>query len=749
MWVALAALGLSTAYVLWEVHILLVLRNTTTTFAELGMHLNEPAYLRDHVLPSLSGWSPEFFGGAPVGTFYFPLTPMLGVVLNLVLPYNVAFKLSSVLGLCALPACAYAFGRLHDRDRLTSSCLAVGTLPFLLLPTTAVGGSISAAVSSEYGYSLALAAAMLALGLAGKGLRTGRYRAATSVALSAALLLHYLPGAMAFVGVVVLAALRPSRAALRWVVPVLFVGAATAGFSVLPFVALQRYSGGPVYGKGAGVGAYLLFVRFAPVIVAGCLGAIAAIRRATATRDRFGLFLVIMAAIAAVVFSAIPQGRLWNARFVPFWYLWLSLLAGYAVAEFAGFVDRFRRELARGRPVTSPWATRLMAPFAALVLVAVFWDSPFARGLVNTPRYDISHLSQLAYEGYEDSADKAEFRDFISTARRVAHDHGCGRALWEWNDIPDPANPTWEDPRTGLATMLPYWTGGCLGSMQGLFVQASATAPYVSTANGHLAGRGHAFDVVTPAPHLNVAAGLEDLRLLGVRYYFAVSPEAKAQADITPGLNEVARTKDHGPWSWTVYEVSELGLVEPVQFEPVVASHASRSIGSWQNMATTWFSDTAHRAVLVTDGGPAEWQRTKADTAPAALPQRRAPATVVSRVHLSRQAVSFDVSTIGVPVLVKVSYFPNWKAEGADGPWRATPNYMVVVPNSHHVTLRYRHSNIERLGWLITAAGLAGVVWLIFAGPTEMPIEEAPEPTRVRPQPPKKAHAGRRKGKRR
>ena len=44
--------------------------------------------------------------------------------------------------------------------------------------------------------------------------------------------------------------------------------------------------------------------------------------------------------------------------------------------------------------------------------------------------------------------------------------------------------------------------------------------------------------------------------------------------------------------------------------------------------------------------------------------------------------VSFTVDKIGVPVLVKVSYFPNWEASGARGPWRVAPNLMVVIPTS-------------------------------------------------------------------
>jgi hypothetical protein len=65
---------------------------------------------------------------------------------------------------------------------------------------------------------------------------------------------------------------------------------------------------------------------------------------------------------------------------------------------------------------------------------------------------------------------------------------------------------------------------------------------------------------------------------------------------------------------------------------------------------------------------------------------------------------------------LKESYFPNWRVDGADGPWRSTPNFMVVVPTSHHVTLHYATSKAEWLGRFLTLLGLAGLV-LLFLWP--------------------------------
>ena len=74
--------------------------------------------------------------------------------------------------------------------------------------------------------------------------------------------------------------------------------------------------------------------------------------------------------------------------------------------------------------------------------------------------------------------------------------------------------------------------------------------------------------------------------------------------------------------------------------------------------------------------------------------------------------MSFHVSKIGTPVLVKVSYFPNWQATGATGPYRVTPNLMVVVPTAHNVVLHYGASPADRVGQVLTVVGVVGLVAL-------------------------------------
>ena len=113
--------------------------------------------------------------------------------------------------------------------------------------------------------------------------------------------------------------------------------------------------------------------------------------------------------------------------------------------------------------------------------------------------------------------------------------------------------------------------------------------------------------------------------------------------------------------------------------------------------------------------GPSSWPRTSvSDIRPTV---KHVGTTTVTGVTQTDSSISFHVSRVGTPVLVKVSYFPNWHASGADGPWRVTPNLMVVVPTSHDVTLNYGASTANHLGLLATLIGLVALV-VLFVVPS-------------------------------
>ena len=45
---------------------------------------------------------------------------------------------------------------------------------------------------------------------------------------------------------------------------------------------------------------------------------------------------------------------------------------------------------------------------------------------------------------------------------------------------------------------------------------------------------------------------------------------------------------------------------------------------------------------------------------------------------VENEKITFKTTAIGVPHIVKVSYFPNWKVEGGYGPYAISPSFMMV-----------------------------------------------------------------------
>src|SRR3954451_976780 len=180
-WVGLAILATCIVYVFIQLGPSLVLRNTTITGGDTGAHVWFPDFLIDHFLPwRVAGWSNDFYAGFPAGQFYFPFPAVLIALLDVVLPYNIAFKLVTVAGPLALPAGAYVFARGIRAPRPAAPLLAVGATAFLLFNGGGdstmtfdfhiMGGTLASTFAGEFSFMLALALALFFLGTLARAL---------------------------------------------------------------------------------------------------------------------------------------------------------------------------------------------------------------------------------------------------------------------------------------------------------------------------------------------------------------------------------------------------------------------------------------------------------------------------------------------------------------------------------------------------------------------------------------------------
>jgi hypothetical protein len=201
----------------------------------------------------------------------------------------------------------------------------------------------------------------------------------------------------------------------------------------------------------------------------------------------------------------------------------------------------------------------------------------------------------------------------------------------------------------------------------------------------------------------------------------ASSTTVQAAAAADPSLKQVATS---GPWSsssagvtttttWKIYQVLKAPVVEALPNKPAVEVGVKATQSSWLPPSESWYNDPARWNVFLAQSGPASWPRVPiGDPSP---PRRAVPKTRVSAVSETNSTVSFHVSRIGTPILVKISYFPNWQASGATGPYRVTPNLMVVVPTAHNVQLSYGASRANKIGEALSGLGLLGLVAVVLS----------------------------------
>lgn len=254
--------------------------------------------------------------------------------------------------------------------------------------------------------------------------------------------------------------------------------------------------------------------------------------------------------------------------------------------------------------------------------------------------------------------------------------------------------------------LLPHWTDGCIGSMEGLYFESSVTVPYhfINQSELSIAPSRPMRDIAYPG--FDIAAGVEHLQLLGVRYYMAVSEAAVTDARANADLTEVATS---GPW--VVFEVADSSLVAPLDFEPVVVAGVAESADSWLEVAVDSYIEDPASSVAVAASGPDEWARV--DSVEQVDPVPIEPVEI-SNIEAGTSTISFEVDEVGTPVLVKASYFPNWTASGADGPYRVAPNLMVVIPTDTQVELSYGWTPVDVIAYVLTGVGIAAAALLLW-----------------------------------
>ena len=556
----------------------------------------------------------------------------------------------------------------------------------------------------------------------------------------------------------------------RWLVLIGPVGVALTAFWALPFLSNSTYMNDMGWEKYTRYKDYLLNdstldtggmpYRNIVFALAG-LGIVLAIVH----RVRLGWWLSLVVVAFAWTFRYFPQYRLWNARLLPFLYLALYLLAGLAVAlalrSLALALSALNRE--RRAPIVVGAAGLGVAVLViGITMLASFRILPGGRtvpdpadssrnlyrwGGIDFQTGIVPDWARWNFEGLENKDAWPELEGIVDTMEGVAGEHGCGRAMWEYE-------PDLNRFGTPMALMLlPYFTDGCIGSMEGLYFESSTTTPFHFLNQSALSQQPSRAQRDMPYTPFDIDLGVRQLQMLGVRYYMATTDASITAARGNPDLEEIATesfvsapdAQGVTQRTWSVFLVEGSELVTPLENDPVVLEGVDDHIDGWvyagshppatesqprppkePGPAVEWFQDPTRWDTFLATSGPADWPRASADDAE--MPEQSNPEVQVFEVTSTEDSISFRVDRTGEPVLVRTSYFPNWTVEGAEGPYRVSPNFMVVVPTEEQVTLSYGYTAPDLMGYAGTLAGLVGLAGLALLDLRARRRVEDPEP---------------------
>jgi hypothetical protein len=692
-------------------------------------HIVTPYFLIHDLLTQgrITGWDPQWFLGFPLYVFYFPLPALLVAAFSLVTPYAVAFKLVTVLGPVALPVTAWAFARLANFKRPIPALMAVAMLPFLFNTSyTIEGGNLTSTLAGEYSFSLAMGSGLLFLGVFAYALRTGRLRWLAAVLYAATLLCHVVPG-LAFAAVAILLAVsRWNKNAWRVLIPVGLVGALLAAFWLVPFGADLAYSSSMGYTRVTGLWSNIMPDGYLFMIIPAALGALIAIVR----RDRVPIVLVVGTLAAVAGFQWLPAGFVYNGRWLPFYFLFTALLAAYGVGEVFRLVGRWLALDAWQAP-----AAVIVGTIAALIGAAVAGGIAIPGFAPNSSQLEVDGWVSWNYTGFQGKTGWHVYQGIVNMLDKAGRTYGCGRLQYEY--ITETENPFGS---TEATMALPYWTHGCMDTVDGVLFESSTTTPFHFLDQAEYSLPSETSNPVSflTYPSFDLADGVRHLRFEGVRYFLAASPQVQAAAKLVPGLVKIAsapgfsgaigsETVAHPVW--VLYLIKGAELVTPLDHLPVVESKSSTS--QWLNTNLSWWEQESYWPVELALSGPRNWPRASAGTLVGSSHALKVKPTTVTHVTQTNSSISFDVGRLGVPVLVKVPYFPNWQATGALGPYEASPNMMVVVPSSHHVTLVYGTTSADQIGKAASLVGVLALGALMTLRPPVMDRETATPPPSV------------------
>jgi len=668
-----------------------LLLDTTVTGGDTPSHYAAAEYLIHTLLPNgkIIGWMQGNYAGFPLFQFYFPLPFLIAAFLQLFISLEIAFKLVTMLGTFLLPACTYGclkFSQQPSPIRLTGAAF---TLPFLFMESNSMwGGNIPSTLSGEFSYSLGFSLLVLFMGLFYRGIKEKRWMRINAVILTLIGLSHgYTLLFAVFATTFFLFTTRGFFSNLSYYLKVHALAFFLLGFWLIQLLWLTPYTT-PYHFIWVLDGIFQVFPQIIlPAIglaLAGTILAAGAALRGRKTRlAEVSVFSYVWFSflLAAVFYVIAYDINLVDIRFLPFMQFFLLLMGALGIG------------------VLSTWmrARRLIPVF--LVCLVVFWVDAHVTYIPRWIAWD--------YSGFET---KGLWPQFRAVNEYLKGSHQDPRVVYEHSLHHRAAGSV------RAFESLPLFSGR--STLEGLYIQSSITSPFIFYLQSETS--------LTPScplsrynySRVNFDKALEHLKMFNVSHFIAVTDPVREAIENQPG---VRREKDFPPYTVYRLEGNPDRYVSLLDREPPLVITSD-----WRRIAFDWFRRgdlTTHLALkenlergdkrlfssIIHDklrNNRMFKLHNTSNSKNATNPINSTTPHTGIKETIRPEEIVIETPYIGRPHLVRISYHPNWHAEGAEKIYLASPSFMLIYPTQEKVRLHFGPSFPNYLGYLLSGLGL-------------------------------------------
>lgn len=640
----------------------LLFLKTTINGGDTGSHYPSAVYLKEVLLPHgiISGWDPGNYAGYPLFYHYFPLPFLWSVFLSIFFPLQIAFKLATVTGIFMLPLCAYFSFRALKYAFPIPVFAAILTLPFLFNEGNSMwGGNISSTLAGEFCYGIGLAFSVLFFGTLYAGVKEKKFLLLNALLIAVIGLCH----AFALIFALMIGlffAIDDLRKNFFYLFFVYGLGFLFMAFWILPLLANLPY----VTSYALSWTVFSVF-EIIPKILIPFIG-LSVIAFIANFKDKRTIYFIYTVLACAFLYFISPRINILDIRFVPFFQIFFTMFAATLI---------FR--------INDKIKMRFLLP-VILFLAVAFWTD------INT--HNAHSWINWNYSGYE----RKNTWDVFNGINQYLKSVPGARVEWEHTPLDEALGSI----RT--SETLPYFTGK--PTLEGIHMLGAISAPFVFYIESETS-----YQSCNPLPNyfystFNLKRGIDHFKMFNVSHFVVRSPQVQEEIRKFPEFK-----LEHTSGDYEIYRLltnHDNEYVMPLANKPVLYL-----TGKWRDISYVWFSkenfnDTflAFRKKADDEDlklfGKAVNSMDKIETIPFSGEKPVVKSTVAN------ESIDIETSKIGHPLLIKMSYHPNWKVTGADRIYLASPSFMIIFPTSHKIHLSFEPGPASHTGLALTVIGI-------------------------------------------